>query len=202
LIVIDNICLLPVGEDAAEAFYRIIDAACERRSIAVTSNIHPIGFGTIMPKTLAGTSTDRLTHHAHLVTTTGDSHRLAEALAGKGVVPVLTPTPRNTTGHTPGLLMATHLGISMAVDNPEYNGQWPGVRKWVAPRIRVVEIAAQFERATWMIQTRNATPVLELKHRPARRAARLLQSASHAPLPAQSPRKPGRRQGQGNGPGS
>ena len=38
---IDDIGLLPVGEDAAEAFYRIIDAAYERRSIAVTSNIHP-----------------------------------------------------------------------------------------------------------------------------------------------------------------
>jgi DNA replication protein DnaC len=88
LIVIDDIGLLPVGEDAAEAFYRIIDAAYERRSIAVTSNIHPSGFDTIMPKTLAGASTDRLMHHAHLVTTTGDSHRLAEALAGKGVVPL------------------------------------------------------------------------------------------------------------------
>jgi hypothetical protein len=62
------------------------EAAYERRSIAVTSNVHPSGFDTIMPKTLAGASTDRLMHHAHLVTTTGDSHRLAEALAGKGVV--------------------------------------------------------------------------------------------------------------------
>ncbi|MGW6260957.1 ATP-binding protein [Streptomyces sp. NPDC055085] len=88
LIVIDDIGLLPVGEDAAEAFYRIIDAAYARRSIAVTSDIHPSGFDTIMPKTLAGASTDRLMHHAHLVTTTGDSHRLAEPLAGKGVVPL------------------------------------------------------------------------------------------------------------------
>nr|WP_279634587.1 hypothetical protein [Streptomyces bobili] len=32
---------MPVGEDAAEAFYRIIDAAYELRSIAGTSNIHP-----------------------------------------------------------------------------------------------------------------------------------------------------------------
>ena len=29
---------------------------------------------------------DRLLHHAHLVQTAGESHRLAEALAGKGVV--------------------------------------------------------------------------------------------------------------------
>ena len=27
-------------------------------------------------------------HHAHLVATKGDSHRLAEALAGKGVIPL------------------------------------------------------------------------------------------------------------------
>jgi hypothetical protein len=33
--------MLPVAAEAAEAFYRIIDAAYERRSIAVTSTIHP-----------------------------------------------------------------------------------------------------------------------------------------------------------------
>jgi len=86
LIVVDDIGMLPAGADAAEAFYRIVDAAYERRSIAVTSNIHPSGFDTIMPKTLATATVDRLLHHAHLVTTKGDSHRLAEALAGKGVV--------------------------------------------------------------------------------------------------------------------
>jgi hypothetical protein len=123
LIVVDDIGLLPVGEDAAEAFYRIIDAAYERRSIAVTSNIHPSGFDMIMPKTLAGASTDRLMHHAHLVTTTGDSHRLAEALAGKADPPALTPTQEHywpqawiSDGHHPGRPATTHLGISMTVD--------------------------------------------------------------------------------------
>jgi len=88
LIVVDDIGMLPAGPDAAEAFYRIVDAAYERRSIAVTSNIHPSGFDTIMPKTLATATVDRLLHHAHLVATKGDSHRLAEALAGKGVTPL------------------------------------------------------------------------------------------------------------------
>lgn len=88
LIVVDDIGMLPAGQDAAEAFYRIVDAAYERRSIAVTSNIHPSGFDTIMPKTLATATVDRLLHHAHLVTTKGDSHRLAEALTGKGVTPL------------------------------------------------------------------------------------------------------------------
>jgi DNA replication protein DnaC len=88
LIVIDDIGMLPVAAEAAEAFYRIIDAAYERRSIAVTSNIHPSGFDSIMPKTIATAAVDRLLHHAHLVLTSGDSHRLAQALAGKGVVPL------------------------------------------------------------------------------------------------------------------
>ncbi|GGW81943.1 hypothetical protein GCM10010350_78350 [Streptomyces galilaeus] len=105
----DDIGLLPVGEDAAEAFYRIIDAAYERRSIAVTSNIHPPGFDTIMPKTLVGASTDRLMRQAHLVTTTGDSHRLAEALAGKGVVALDLPPSPGTPLATPGFLMAASL---------------------------------------------------------------------------------------------
>ncbi len=71
LIVIDDIGLLPAGQDAAEAFYRAAAAAHERRSVAVTSNLHPVGFDTLMPKTLATAAVDRLLHHAHLVLTKG-----------------------------------------------------------------------------------------------------------------------------------
>jgi DNA replication protein DnaC len=85
LVVVDDIGMLPAGQDAAEAFYRVIDTAYERRSVAVTSNIHPSGFDTIMPKTLATATVDRLLHHAHLILTKGDSHRLQQALTGKGV---------------------------------------------------------------------------------------------------------------------
>jgi hypothetical protein len=60
-----------------------------------------------MPKTLATATVDRLLHHAHLVLTTGDSHRLAEALTGKGVIPLATsPAAGRTGGHQPGKLMA------------------------------------------------------------------------------------------------
>jgi DNA replication protein DnaC len=88
LIVIDDIGMLPAGHDAAEAFYRVVDAAYERRSVAVTSNLHPSGFDTIMPKTLATATVDRLLHHAHVVLTEGGSYRLAEATDGKGVTPL------------------------------------------------------------------------------------------------------------------
>ena len=58
------------------------------RSVAVTSNLHPSGFDTIMPRTLATATVDRLLHHAHVVLTEGASYRLAEATTGKGVVPL------------------------------------------------------------------------------------------------------------------
>ncbi|MDQ3988816.1 MAG: IS21-like element helper ATPase IstB [Actinomycetota bacterium] len=88
LIVVDDIGMLPAGQAAAEALYRLVDAAYERRSVAVTSNLHPSGFDTIMPKTLATATVDRLLHHAHIVLTEGTSLRLAEATAGKGVIPL------------------------------------------------------------------------------------------------------------------
>jgi len=88
LIVIDDIGTLPAGQEAAEAFYRVIDAAYEKRSLAVTSNLHPAGFDTIMPKALATPAVDRLLHHAHLILTEVSSRRLAEAAAGKGVKPL------------------------------------------------------------------------------------------------------------------
>ncbi len=88
LIIVDDIGLLPVSTDAAEGFYRLVDAAYERRSLAVSSNLHPSGFDEIMPKTLATATVDRLLHHAHIVVTNGDSHRLAEATTGRGVVPL------------------------------------------------------------------------------------------------------------------
>jgi DNA replication protein DnaC len=88
LIVVDDIGLLPVSPDAAEGFYRLVDAAYEKRSVAVSSNVHPAGFDELMPKTLATATVDRLLHHAHVCLTSGDSVRLAQATAGQGVVPL------------------------------------------------------------------------------------------------------------------
>jgi DNA replication protein DnaC len=88
LVVVDDIGLLPVGPDAAEGLYRLVDAAYEKRSVAVSSNLHPSAFDELMPKTLATATVDRLMHHAHICQTAGDSVRLSQALAGKGVIPL------------------------------------------------------------------------------------------------------------------
>ena len=44
LIVVDDIGLLPISADAAEGFYRLVDACYEQRSLAVSSNLHPSAF--------------------------------------------------------------------------------------------------------------------------------------------------------------
>lgn len=89
LVIVDDVGMLPVAAEAAEALFRVVDAAYERRSLALTSNIHPSGFDELMPKTLAAATVDRLLHHAHVVITDGaESYRLAQASAGKGVVPL------------------------------------------------------------------------------------------------------------------
>jgi DNA replication protein DnaC len=88
LVVVDDIGLLPVPAEAAEALFRVIDAAYERRSVAISSNVHPGGFDELLPATLATAAVDRFMHHAHIVVTEGDSYRFAQARDGKGVTPL------------------------------------------------------------------------------------------------------------------
>ncbi|HKN49643.1 MAG TPA: IS21-like element helper ATPase IstB [Actinomycetota bacterium] len=88
LTVIDDIGLLPISADASEGLYRLVDAAYERRSLALSTNLHPSGFDQLMDKTIASALVDRLMHHAHVIVTDGESVRLADALAGKGVTPL------------------------------------------------------------------------------------------------------------------
>ena len=66
---IDDIGLLPISADAAEGLYRLVDAAYEKRSLALSTNIHPSGFDQLMDKTIASALVDRLLHHAHVVLT-------------------------------------------------------------------------------------------------------------------------------------
>jgi DNA replication protein DnaC len=87
LIIVDDIGLLPLSVDAAEGLYRLIDAAYEKRAVAISSNLHPSGFEELMPRTIATALVDRLLHHAHVIVTSGDSVRLAQATTGKGVKP-------------------------------------------------------------------------------------------------------------------
>lgn len=107
LVVVDDIGMLPVGPDAAEGFYRLVDAAYERRALAVSSNLHPAGFDELMPKTLATATVDRLLHHAHVCVTQGESFRLSQATAGKGVMPYPAEQAGRPGGHERRPYLAT-----------------------------------------------------------------------------------------------
>jgi hypothetical protein len=109
-----EIGMLPVGLDAAEAFYRVIDAAYERRSVAVTSNLQSPRTCTLPasppscarpwpPPPSIGFST----------TPTSSSPK---------VHPNGSPTPRRHGGHAPGLnppgdQLSAHPEILMSVDS-------------------------------------------------------------------------------------
>ena len=70
LVVTDDVGLLPVSSVACEALLRVIDATYEKRSIAISSNIHPSGFDELMPKSLATATFDRLLHPAQVLSPT------------------------------------------------------------------------------------------------------------------------------------
>lgn len=77
LIVIDDIGMLPAGQAAGEAFYRVVDAAYERRSVAVTSNLHPSEWGAVLGDDILATAIlDRLLHHCEVLPINGPRYRL------------------------------------------------------------------------------------------------------------------------------
>jgi hypothetical protein len=61
------------------------DAAYEKRSVAISSNLYPSWFDEQMPKALATATVDRPLHHAHGCQTSGDSVGLTQALVGQRV---------------------------------------------------------------------------------------------------------------------
>ena len=144
---IDDVGMLPVSLEAAEALFRVVDAAYERRSLAITSNLHPSGFDELMPKTLAAATVDRLLHHAHVLVCDGsESYRLAQATAGKGVTPLTHELKRVGSRHEPRLRLGSRHDL-----NPHAVGNFDG-------RQRGVKMATSGE-SRWPPLGRNRWPL-------------------------------------------
>jgi IstB-like ATP binding protein len=77
----------------------VVDAAYERRSVAVSSNLHPAGFDELMPKTLATATVDRLLHHAHVAVDGPRRHPPQRGDVGVGVMRWLAEQVRRIDGH-------------------------------------------------------------------------------------------------------
>jgi DNA replication protein DnaC len=77
LLIIDEIGFAPLDHNGAQLLFRVVAACYERRSLAIASH-HPFErWGQFLPDQATGTSLlDRLCHHAHIITTQGDSYRL------------------------------------------------------------------------------------------------------------------------------
>jgi DNA replication protein DnaC len=101
LVLVDDIGMLPLSADAAEGLYRLVDAAYERRSLAISSNLHPSGFDQLMDRTIATALVDRLLHHAHVLVTDGDSIRLADTRGGPDRSSHRVDVGRNERGRAP-----------------------------------------------------------------------------------------------------
>ncbi|MDQ6796140.1 MAG: ATP-binding protein [Chloroflexota bacterium] len=68
-----------------------VDAAYERRSLILTSNLHTARNDAIFAKGPATAPVDRHLRHAHVIVPEGRSHRLSEALEGRGAARLEAP---------------------------------------------------------------------------------------------------------------
>lgn len=83
LIIIDEVGFAPLDHTGCQLLFRLVSAAYERRSIAIGSHTPFELWGKFLPDQPTAVSLlDRLCHHAHIVTTTGDSYRLRHRTGG------------------------------------------------------------------------------------------------------------------------
>lgn len=77
LLILDELGYKNMAEKTVEDFFEIVSQRYEKGSIILTSNRTFDGWDSIfMDKTLTGAILDRLVHHCHTVTITGDSYRV------------------------------------------------------------------------------------------------------------------------------
>jgi DNA replication protein DnaC len=82
LILIDEIGFAPLDDTGTQLFFRLVAGAYERRSLGIASHWPFEDWGRFIPEhTTAVSLLDRLLHHAVIVATQGESHRMKEARA-------------------------------------------------------------------------------------------------------------------------
>ena len=79
LLVLDEIGYLPMGQDEASLFFRLVTRRYEKASIILTSNKSFVDWGEIFgDQAIATAILDRLLHHATTLNIKGESYRLKE----------------------------------------------------------------------------------------------------------------------------
>ena len=81
LLILDELGYVPFHQTGSELLFNVIADCYERQSVIVTSNLDFGQWNTIFGDTkLTAAMVDRLIHHAHILTFTGESYRLRNAL--------------------------------------------------------------------------------------------------------------------------
>jgi DNA replication protein DnaC len=80
LIICDEVGFAPLDDTGTQLLFRLIAAAYERRALGIASHWPFESWGRFLPEhTTAASLLDRLLHHANVVVTDGESHRMREA---------------------------------------------------------------------------------------------------------------------------
>jgi len=81
LLILDEFGYVPIDRDAARLVFKIISDAYETRSVVITTNQAFSHWGAVLTDDqMAAAMIDRIAHHGHLVTFTGQSWRMTHAL--------------------------------------------------------------------------------------------------------------------------
>ena len=95
LLIVDELGYLPFEPHAAHLFFQLVSRRYERGSILITSNRSVGEWGEVFGDAVVATAIlDRLLHHSHVLTITGESFRLREKRRA-GVLRLSAPTPHD-----------------------------------------------------------------------------------------------------------
>ncbi|WP_042221761.1 IS21-like element helper ATPase IstB [Oceanobacillus manasiensis] len=82
LIILDEMGYIPFSKEGAELLFQLITDWYEQKSIIITSNLEFSQWNRIfVDSRLTAALVDRVIHHAHVLTFTGDSYRVSHALS-------------------------------------------------------------------------------------------------------------------------
>lgn len=82
VIILDEMGYLPFGKEGAELLFQLITECYEQKSLILTSNLEFSQWNRIFTDSrLTAALVDRLIHHAHIISYTGSSYRLTNALS-------------------------------------------------------------------------------------------------------------------------
>lgn len=81
LLIIDELGYLPIDKEDSKLFFQLVDMRYEKKSTILTTNINFNAWDDIFyDPIIANAILDRILHHAHVVSITGNSYRLKDHL--------------------------------------------------------------------------------------------------------------------------